>query len=235
MGRRADTGRRLQRHAARRGRRLGNPRQHAVHLHRGQRAGDALPDGSNTPSVDYFIPGTSGPLAGIAVHRFRGQPAGPLRGRSLAGQDIAAGSVSDEIVHEMDLFPTFARIAGGKVPDDRSHRRRGPDRFFPGRAAEVQSRGADRVHGERGLGREVAQLEGPPEGAGEHIDRARSITGCRAYTTSTRTRSETQNVLFPETWVPKAALGQLGAHVFSLRQEPPIAPGTPDPYEPPQK
>ena len=43
---------------------------------------------------------------------------------------------------------------------------------------------------------------------------------------------ETQNVLFPETWVPKAALGQLGAHVMSLRQEPPIKPGTPDPYEP---
>ena len=45
---------------------------------------------------------------------------------------------------------------------------------------------------------------------------------------------ETQNVLFPEIWVPKAALGQLGAHVVSLRQEPPIRPGTPDPYEPPK-
>ena len=43
---------------------------------------------------------------------------------------------------------------------------------------------------------------------------------------------ETQNVLFPETWVPKASLGQLGAHVMSLRKEPPIKPGTKDPYEP---
>ena len=43
---------------------------------------------------------------------------------------------------------------------------------------------------------------------------------------------ETQNVLFPETWVPKAALGQLGAHVVSLRKEPPIKPGTKDPYVP---
>ncbi|UCG98505.1 MAG: hypothetical protein JSW31_05320, partial [Burkholderiales bacterium] len=32
---------------------------------------------------------------------------------------IAAGRVSDEIVHEMDLFPTIAKIAGGKVPQDR--------------------------------------------------------------------------------------------------------------------
>ena len=44
---------------------------------------------------------------------------------------------------------------------------------------------------------------------------------------------ETQNVLFPETWVPKAALGQLGVHVVSLRQEPPIKPGQTDPYVPP--
>lgn len=28
----------------------------------------------------------------------------------------------------------------------------------------------------------------------------------------------TQNVLFPESWVPKAALGHLGAHVVSLRK-----------------
>jgi len=27
--------------------------------------------------------------------------------------------VSNEIVHEMDLFPTFAGWAGGEVPDDR--------------------------------------------------------------------------------------------------------------------
>jgi hypothetical protein len=43
---------------------------------------------------------------------------------------------------------------------------------------------------------------------------------------------ETQNVLFPETWVPKAALVQLEAHAVSLQQEPPIKAGTPDPYKP---
>jgi len=39
-------------------------------------------------------------------------------------------------------------------------------------------------------------------------------------------------VLFPNTWVPKAAMGQLGAHVASLRANPPIRPGAKDPYEP---
>jgi arylsulfatase A-like enzyme len=32
---------------------------------------------------------------------------------------IPTASVSNEIIHEMDLFPTLARIAGGKVPNDR--------------------------------------------------------------------------------------------------------------------
>ena len=32
---------------------------------------------------------------------------------------IEAGRESDEIVHSMDLFPTFAHIAGGEVPQDR--------------------------------------------------------------------------------------------------------------------
>lgn len=33
---------------------------------------------------------------------------------------------------------------------------------------------------------------------------------------------EGHNVLFPETWVTKSALGHLGAHIGSLRANPPI-------------
>ena len=32
---------------------------------------------------------------------------------------VPAGRVSNEIVHQMDLYPTLARMAGGKVPTDR--------------------------------------------------------------------------------------------------------------------
>jgi arylsulfatase len=45
---------------------------------------------------------------------------------------------------------------------------------------------------------------------------------------------ERENVLFPNTWVPKAALGQLAKHMASLQANPPIKPGTLDPYEPPK-
>jgi arylsulfatase len=45
---------------------------------------------------------------------------------------------------------------------------------------------------------------------------------------------ERDNVLFPHTWVPKAALPQLVEHAASLKKYPPIATGAPDPYVPPK-
>ena len=45
---------------------------------------------------------------------------------------------------------------------------------------------------------------------------------------------ETENVLFPNTWVPRIALQQLEQHKVSLKKHPPIKPGTLDPYEPPK-
>jgi arylsulfatase len=49
-----------------------------------------------------------------------------------------------------------------------------------------------------------------------------------------RDPQERENVLFPNTWVPKAALVQLGQHAASLKAHPPIKPGTLDPYVPPE-
>ena len=43
---------------------------------------------------------------------------------------------------------------------------------------------------------------------------------------------EKNNVLFPYTWVPRAALGQLEEHIISLTQNPPIKAGQLDPYKP---
>ncbi len=43
---------------------------------------------------------------------------------------------------------------------------------------------------------------------------------------------EEDNVLFPHTWVPKAALPQLDEHVKSLKAYPPVPTGASDPYAP---
>jgi arylsulfatase len=43
---------------------------------------------------------------------------------------------------------------------------------------------------------------------------------------------ERVNVIFPHTWVLRAALPQLEEHVASLKEHPPIPTGAPDPYSP---
>jgi arylsulfatase len=45
---------------------------------------------------------------------------------------------------------------------------------------------------------------------------------------------EKDNVLFPHTWVTKAALPQLLEHAVSLKKYPPIPSGAKDPYKPPK-
>ena len=46
---------------------------------------------------------------------------------------------------------------------------------------------------------------------------------------------ERDNVIFPHTWVLKAGLPQLEQHVASLRANPPVPTGAPDPYVPPAR
>ena len=45
---------------------------------------------------------------------------------------------------------------------------------------------------------------------------------------------ETENVLFPNTWVPRVALPLLEEHMSSLKKNPPIKPGALDPSQPPK-
>jgi arylsulfatase len=146
---------------------------------------------------------------------------------------IPAGSVSDEIVHAMDLFPTFARIAGGKVPDDRVIDGVDQTDFFLGKQENSNREGlivymGNDIWGVKWRNWKVNLKEQETVFSGT-IDYGLA----RVYNLY-KDPGETQNVLFPETWVPRAALGQLGKHVVSLRANPPIAPGTKDPYVPPE-
>jgi len=195
---------------------------------------EAIPEGSSTPSIDYFIPGTAGPWRGSLFTGFEGSLRVPFAAR-WPGK-IPAGSVSDEIVHEMDLFPTFAqiaggKIAGGKVPDDRVIDGVEQTDFLLGKQEKSNREGlivymGNDVWGVKWRNWKV-NLKEQQNILSETLDYGMP----RIYNLQ-KDPGETQNVLFPETWVPKAALGQLGAHIVSLRKEPPIKPGTRDPYVP---
>ena len=192
---------------------------------------EAFPEGTNTGSVDYPIPGTAGPWRGTLFTGFEGSLRVPFAAR-WPGK-IPARSVSDEIVHEMDLFTTFAKIAGGKVPDDRVIDGVDQTDFLLGKQEKSNREGlivymGNDIWGVKWRNWKINLKEQ------QTIFSAKQDLGLPRVYNLYKDPGETLNVIFPETWVPKAGLGQLGAHVMSLRQEPPIKPGTKDPYEPPK-
>jgi arylsulfatase len=147
---------------------------------------------------------------------------------------IPSKRVSNEIVHELDLFATFARIAGGKVPKDRVIDSVDQSAFFTG-ATEQSKRESVVVYvGKELYGvkwrdwkmmvKEVSTIGG---------DAVRSY-GVPLFYNLLLDPKEEHPVLNapPNFWVRYPAGQVLVDHAKSLQEEPPIPPGTPDPYRP---
>lgn len=122
---------------------------------------EALPQGTNTAAIEPPIPGSAGPWRGTLFTGFEGSLRVPFVVR-WPGQ-IPAGSVSDGLVSEMDLFPTLARMTGGTVPDDRVIDGVDQTDFFLGRQTGSNREGLivymgnDLVTLEGGVGRSFIQ------------------------------------------------------------------------------
>jgi len=206
-------------------------RENTIFIFTADNGPEALPVGTNTGSLHPHIPGSAGPWRGSLFTGFEGSLRVPFVIR-WPGK-IPAGSVSDEIVHEMDLYPTFANIAGGEVPKDRMIDGIDQTNFFLGEK-ETSNRDGLIVY----MGKDIFGVKWKNWKINfkeqDNILTATQNYGMPRIYNLYKDPGETMNVLFPETWVPKAALGQLGAHVVSLKKEPPIKPGTPDPYKPPK-
>jgi arylsulfatase len=146
---------------------------------------------------------------------------------------IPADRSSDQIVHAMDLFPTLAAIAGGTVPSDRPIDGLDMTAFFLGEREESGRDGFIVYMGAEVFGVKWRNWKLHFKEQDAWSDILRTYTMPRVYNLLTDPQ-ERDNVLFPHTWVPKAALGQLEEHVASLRENPPIPAGAPDPYQPPR-
>ncbi len=192
--------------------------------------GPEASQGTNTLTVETSFQGTAGPWRGTLFTGFEGSLRVPFAIR-WPGK-IPAGRSSDEIVHEMDLFPTLAKIAGGKVPDDRIIDGIEMRDFFLGKTDKSGREGvivyfASDVYGVKWRNwkmnfKEIDTIFGEVKEYGMP----------KIYNLY-KDPGERESVTFPHTWVAKAATPQLIQHVISLRKEPPIKPGTKDPYEPP--
>ena len=96
-------------------------RDNTIFIFTADNGNEAAPHGNKSTTIETRHAGSAGPWRGTMITGFEGSLRVPFVIRWPS--KIQAGGASNEIVHEMDLFPTFARIVGGKVPEDRHHRR----------------------------------------------------------------------------------------------------------------
>ena len=192
---------------------------------------EALSSGETSMTVETAIHGSSGPWRSTLFTGYEGALRVPFAVR-WTGR-IEAGRVSDEIVHALDLFPTLARLAGGRVPADRVIDGIDMSEFLLGKQEESGRDGFIVYMGNDVFGVKWRnwKLHFKEQTGWNGV--LREYTMPRLYNLMNDPQ-ERDNVLFPHTWVPKAALPQLEEHVKSLKEYPPIPTGALDPYEPPK-
>ena len=192
---------------------------------------EALEAGGTSLTVETAVHGSAGPWRGTLFTGFEGALRVPFAIRWP--EKIAARSVSDEIVHAMDLFPTFAKIAGGKVPDDRVIDGQDMTDFLLGKKKKSGRDGFVVYMGNDVFGVKWRdwKIHFKEQDAWNTI--LRTYTMPRVYNLMNDPQ-EHDNVLFPHTWVLKTGLPQLEEHVASLKKNPPIPTGASDPYQPPK-
>jgi arylsulfatase len=193
---------------------------------------EALGFGETQMTVETALHGSPGPWRSTLFTGYEGALRVPFAIRWPA--KIKPGRVSNEIVHEMDLFPTLAKIVGGKVPEDRVIDGIDMSDFFLGKKKNSGRDGFVVYMGKDVFGVKWHnwKLHFKEQTGWNGVMRTYTMPRCYNLMNDPQ---EKDNVLFPHTWVPKAALPQLEEHVMSLKANPPIAAGALDPYTPPKR
>jgi arylsulfatase len=192
---------------------------------------EALDFGGTNLTVETAVHGSPGPWRGTLFTGFEGALRVPFAIR-WPGK-IAPGTASDEIVHAMDIFPTFAGIAGGEVPQDRVIDGIDMTDFFLGKRKKSGREGFIVYMGKEIFAVKWRNWKLHFKEQNSAFDKLTIYTMPRVYDLL-RDPQERDNVLFPNTWVPKAALPQLEEHIASLKKHPPVPTGATDPYSPPK-
>jgi len=186
----------------------------------------------NGPEAIWPWQGSSGPWRGYYFTHMEGSLRTPFIIR-WPGR-IPAGRTSDEIVHEVDTFTTFASMAGGKVPTDRPIDGVDQTSFFLGKSEKSNREGfpvfvADRLeavkwrHWKAVFYDEQRDWWTPPTKLGQP----------KAFDLITDPKEEYPQTGLRETWSAGPIMKIVVDFEKSMKKYPPIAPGTPDPYHPP--
>ena len=190
---------------------------------------EALERDGTSMTMETAMHGSAGPWRGTLFTGYEGALRVPFAVR-WPGK-VKAGQSSDQIVHAMDLFPTLAAIGGGKVPADRPIDGIDMSDFILGKRKESGREGFVVYMGNDVFGVKWRHWKLHFKEQHAWNSALRQFTMPRVYNLYDDPQ-ERDNILFPHTWVPKAALPQLEEHVASLKKFPPIPAGAPDPYVP---
>jgi arylsulfatase len=175
--------------------------------------------------------GSSGPWRGQYFTTLEGSNRTPCIVRWPG--NVPAGKVSNELVHESDWFTTLVLAAGGQVPDDRIIDGADMRPFLLGDAEKSGREAIICMNGNR-----VQSIKWGPWKASlfqqdEFMGTWTPLNEPHLYNLEWDPREEHQ-VGFPHAWVVYPMAAAAGAFMKTLVAEPPIKPGTPDPYTPPR-
>ncbi len=187
--------------------------------------------GNSNASPVPMVQGTAGPWRGTLFTSLEGSMRVPFAIK-WPGR-IPAGSASNEVVHSMDLFPTLAAFAGGSVPEDRAFDGIDQSEFFLGNQQSSNREGVIVYMGDQIFGVKWNDWKVMFKENASIFDETLSFDTPRVYNLL-NDPNERESVLFPHTWAVEKALPQLLEHAASFATYPPIPPGTPDPYTPPE-
>jgi arylsulfatase len=186
----------------------------------------------NGPEATWPWQGSSGPWRGYYFTHMEGSLRVPFIIRWP--NRIPAGRLSNEIVHEVDTFTTFAAIAGAAVPTDRAIDGVDQSAFLLGKSETSSREGfpvyvADRLEAVKWRNWKLVFYDEqrdwwtPPTKLGVP----------KAFDLITDPKEEYPAAALRNSWNAKPALNIVAELEKSLKKYPPIAPGMPDPYRPP--
>ena len=184
----------------------------------------------NGPEATWPWQGSSGPWRGYYFTHMEGSLRVPFIIRWP--NRIPAGRVSNEIVHEVDTYTTFAKIAGTSVPQDRPIDGVDQTDFLLGKSEKSNRQGfpvfvADRLEAVKWKNWKIAFYDEerdwtPPSKLGTP----------KAFDLITDPKEEYPQTGLRNSWIAGPAMKVATEFEKSLKKYPPIAPGTPDPYTP---
>jgi arylsulfatase A-like enzyme len=182
----------------------------------------------NGPDPTHPWQGTSGPWRGYYFTHMEGSLRTPF---IIRWPDrVQAGRVSNEIVHGVDTFATFAKIAGATAPNDRAIDGVDQTDFFLGKQKSNREGFpifvADRLEGVKWKNWKMVFYE-------EQRDwwtPAAKLGVPKIYNLYTDPKEEYPGTATPNAWVGGPMMKIVADFEASLKKYPPIAPGTLDPY-----